>query len=289
MDFFRVADFQREYKVDYPIRMGGLLIMDITDPMYSSYFQLKHQFGGLTLLFCKSGELHLKINNLPYSVSKGATLTILPEMWIEPVSYSEDCEVIVFVMDYDFIEKYTILPEFISNTDVLDTPIIYPNKQDSELIEELSLLIRKQYSLPKTYLLEQMLQYLIYSLITVVSKSYYSLTLKENLQKNRVNDIMDCFFELLDEYGVVERNVSFYATHLHLTPQHLSSLIKKRTGKSVKSWIGFAVINKAKEYLNTTSLSVKQISDQLEFADASLFCRYFKRYIGQTPNEYRKS
>ncbi len=110
------------------------------------------------------------------------------------------------------------------------------------------------------------------------------MTLKENLQKNRVNDIMDCFFELLDEYGVVERNVSFYATHLHLTP-----LIKKRTGKSVKSWIGFAVINKAKEYLNTTSLSVKQISDRLEFADASLFCRYFKRYIGQTPNEYRKS
>lgn len=100
---------------------------------------------------------------------------------------------------------------------------------------------------------------------------------------------MDCFFELLDEYGVVERNVSFYATHLHLTPQHLSSLIKKRTGRSVKSWIGFAVINKAKEYLNTISLSVKQISDQLEFADASLFCRYFKRYIGQTPNEYRKS
>ncbi|MFM9403438.1 helix-turn-helix domain-containing protein [Myroides odoratimimus] len=289
MDFFRVADFQREYKVDYPIRMGGLLIMDITAPMYSSYFQLKHQFGGLTLLFCKNGELHIKINNLSYSVSKGATLTILPEMWIEPISYSEDCEAVVFVMDYDFIEKYTILPEFISNTEVLDTPVIYPNKQDNELIEELSLLIRKQYSLPKTYLLEQMLQYLIYSLITVVSKSYYSMTLKENLQKNRVNDIMDCFFELLDEYGVVERNVSFYATHLHLTPQHLSSLIKKRTGKSVKSWIGFAVINKAKEYLNTTSLSVKQISDQLEFADASLFCRYFKRYIGQTPNEYRKS
>ncbi|AJA69617.1 hypothetical protein HMPREF9713_01481 [Myroides odoratimimus CCUG 12700] len=120
-------------------------------------------------------------------------------------------------------------------------------------------LSEKQYSLLKTHLLEQMLQYLIYSLITVVSKSYYSMTLKENLQKNRVNDIMDCFFELLDEYGVVERNVSFYATHLHLTLQHLSSLIKKRTGKSVKSWIGFAVINKAKEYLNTTFLSVKHV------------------------------
>ncbi|MDM1413293.1 helix-turn-helix transcriptional regulator [Myroides odoratimimus] len=85
------------------------------------------------------------------------------------------------------------------------------------------------------------------------------MTLKENLQKNRVNDIMDYFFELLDEYGVVERNVSFYATHLHLTLQHLSSLIKKRTGESVESWIGFVVINKAKEYLNTTFLSVKHV------------------------------
>jgi len=53
------------------------------------------------------------------------------------------------------------------------------------------------------------------------------------------------------------------------------------------AWIGFAVINKAKEYLTTTSLSIKEISDKMEFADASLFCRYFKRYIGQTPNAYR--
>lgn len=283
----KVSDLHLMYDVDYPIKMEGLYIIDNNSQSNDSYFNLKYQFRGLVLLLCKQGTLCIRVNNVEYLMSEGATLTILPEMLVEPIEWSKDFRGITFVMSYDFIEKYSILPELSSNKEVLNQLVIYPNQQDNEMIDELSLLIKKYYALPKSLLLEQMIQYLVFSLVTAVSKSYLSLSEKQNLQKNRVNDITDSFFDLLNGYGAVQRNVAFYAAHLHLTPQHLSTLIKKRTGKSAKSWIGYAVINKAKEYLNTTSLSIKQISDKLEFADASLFCRYFKRYIGMTPNEYK--
>lgn len=287
MNLLKVIDLNEMYGIDYPISMDGLFIFDHDKQWNNSFFKLNYQFRGLILLLCKQGTLAIKVNNIRHHITKGEVLTILPEMTVAPVKWSEDLDVVVFVMAYDFIEKYSILPELSSNKEVLNQLAISPNQQDSSMIEELSLLICKYYAMPKSLMLEQMIQYLAFSLVTAVVKSYVSLSEKENLQKNRVNEITDTFFELLNEHGAVQRNVAFYADHLHLTPQHLSTLIKKRTGKSVKSWIGYEVINKAKEYLNTTSLSIKQISDKLAFADASLFCRYFKRYIGMTPNEYK--
>lgn len=287
MDLLKVSDLNIEYGLLHPFSMQGLFLISDQDQSRLSFFDLSYQFRGLIFVFCKGGSIAIKVNGVEYFLEQDAVLTILPEMTVEPVVRSEDFKSIAFVMSYDFIEKFTILPELISNTEVLNFPIIYPNKADYEIISEIAQLIIKYYGEAKTMTLNQMIQYLIFSLITAISKSYESLTQKENLQRSRINNITDSFFELLNEHGYQQRNVSFYADHLHLTSQYLSSLIKKRTGKSVKSWIGFAVINKAKEYLNNTSLSVKEISYKMEFADDSLFCRYFKRYIGQTPNEYR--
>lgn len=287
MNLLQISTLNEMYGIAYPIAMDELCIITAQPKQALSFFDLRYQFRGLILLFCETGTLELQVHGIPYVLTPGSTLTILPEMEVESSIRSDDFKSIAFVMSYDFIEKFTILPDLISNTEVLNSPVIYAQAQDNESIEEITQLICKYYLQPKTMIINQMIQYLTFALITAVSKSYQSLTEKENLQKNRINDITDGFLALLNEYGYLERNVAFYANHLHLTPQHLSALLKKRTGKSVKSWIGYAVINKAKEYLNTTPLSIKEISDKLEFADASLFCRYFKRYIGQTPNEYR--
>lgn len=287
MHLLKISELNTRYQVFYPFLMEEFFLVEAQDETKLSLFELSYQFRGLVLLCCTQGSLSIKINKIAYRVEEEAILTILPEMTVEPLSSTEDFRATVFLMSYDFIEKFTILPELISNTEVLNSPLLYAAAQDKERLEELAALIVKYYGQPKTILLNQMIQYLAFSLITGVAKSYQFLTQKENLQKNRINQITDSFFELLQQHGELQRQVSFYAEQLHLTPQHLSSLIKKRTGKSIKSWIGFVVINKAKEYLNMTSLSIKEISDKMEFADASLFCRYFKRYIGQTPNAYR--
>lgn len=287
MNLFKVSDLNTLYDVQYPFAMEGLFVVNQEDSSKSSFFTLRYQFRGLIVLLGQEGSLALRVHGVDYVLKAGDILTILPEMKVEPVESTVDFKATVFVMAYDFIEKYTILPELISNTEVLNTPISRATNKDWQTVNEMAQLVTKYYALPKTIVLNQMLQYLVFALLTAVSSTYQSLTAKENLEKSRIKAITDAFFELLNQYGHLERQVSFYAQHLHLTPQHLSTLIKKRTGKSIKSWIGFAVINKAKTYLNTTSLSIKEISDQLEFSDASLFCRYFKRYIGQTPSEYR--
>lgn len=287
MHLLKVSTLNLYYGIEFPFAMEELCIISTDMEGEISFFDLDFQFRGLIVLFGKQGQVHFTLNQKPYILQEGGMAMILPEMAVEFKERSSDFAAQVLVMSYDFIETFAILPELINNTEVLNMPISYANALELASLNELTQLILRHYAQPKNINLKQQIQYLIFALLTAVSKSYQSLTVKENLQKNRVNAITDSFFNLLHEYGSLERQVSFYADRLYLTPQHLSSLIKKRTGKSVKSWIGFAVINKAKEYLNNTPLSIKEISDLLEFADASLFCRYFKRSIGQTPNEYR--
>ncbi len=114
-------------------------------------------------------------------------------------------------------------------------------------------------------------QYLLYALLEIISKLYLPVIKDNSLLQTRSKDIIDHFFELLNEQGHLQRSVIFYSDQLHLSPQYLSSLIKKETGKPIKQWISYMVIKHAKELLKTTSLSIKEISNRLQFVDSSLF------------------
>ena len=49
------------------------------------------------------------------------------------------------------------------------------------------------------------------------------------------------------------------------------------------------VIMDAKSQLKSTNLSIQEISDSLNFANMSFFGKYFKRYVGMSPLDYRNN
>lgn len=84
-----------------------------------------------------------------------------------------------------------------------------------------------------------------------------------------------------------ERQVGFYADELNLTPKYLSMLVKQYSGKSANDWIDEYVILDAKALLKSSSLTIQQISVELNFADQSSFGKYFKAHESVSPKEYR--
>lgn len=53
-------------------------------------------------------------------------------------------------------------------------------------------------------------------------------------------------------------------------------------------WVNEAVVQEAKLMLRHTDKLVYQIADELNFPNASFFCKYFRRMTGITPNDYRQ-
>ncbi len=86
-----------------------------------------------------------------------------------------------------------------------------------------------------------------------------------------------------------ERDVSYYAERLNVSPKYLSATIKRLTGHSVTSYIDRHTIPILKDYLGDERLSLTQIAERMNFASLSYFSRYCTKHLGQSPSEYRKS
>lgn len=78
-----------------------------------------------------------------------------------------------------------------------------------------------------------------------------------------------------------------YAQLLHLSANHLNTIIKEQSGKTVLQHLHARQLLEAKRLLYHTDLSVKEIAFELGFQDAAYFTRFFKRLTGTTPLAYR--
>ena len=86
-----------------------------------------------------------------------------------------------------------------------------------------------------------------------------------------------------------EREVSYYAERLNVSPKYLSATVKRVTGHSVSSYINRATVPILKGFLDDERLSLTQIADRMNFTSLSYFSRYCTKHLRQSPSEYRRS
>lgn len=83
--------------------------------------------------------------------------------------------------------------------------------------------------------------------------------------------------------------VQMIADKLNLSPHYLSDLLRTLTGQSAQQHLHHKLIEKAKERLATTNLSIGEIAYELGFEHPQSFNKLFKSKTSQTPLEYRQS
>ena len=105
----------------------------------------------------------------------------------------------------------------------------------------------------------------------------------------RTQNVFLQFKRLVHQHCLQERSIPFYANLLHLTPHHLSAVIKKASGQSVMFWINRATIQAAKLLLKNNDMLAYEIADRMNFPSASAFSKFFKRETGITPRAYQES
>lgn len=77
------------------------------------------------------------------------------------------------------------------------------------------------------------------------------------------------------------------ARELAVSHQHLTDIIRKETGNHPCHFYDAKIIAKAKELLANADLSIAQIAMTLTY-DRSNFSKFFKKWTGITPGDYRK-
>lgn len=86
-----------------------------------------------------------------------------------------------------------------------------------------------------------------------------------------------------------ELNLSRLAGHFHYTVYYFSRKFKEECGISISDYIKQQKTEHAKHLLDTTDLSVNQISERLCFHSLNTFCTIFRKYAGMSPRKYREA
>lgn len=100
--------------------------------------------------------------------------------------------------------------------------------------------------------------------------------------------LFDRFIYLLNVHARRERRLDFYADKLCISSKYLCNVVRQSSGRTAKDWIDRAVMTHAKVLLRHDRMPISRIADELNFANPSFFCAYFRRLAGCTPQEYRR-
>lgn len=105
----------------------------------------------------------------------------------------------------------------------------------------------------------------------------------------RLEDALAAYFNNDELISNGLPTVQYVAETLNVSPNYLSGLLKVLTGQSTQQHIHEKLIEKAKEKLSTTGLSVSEIAYELGFGHPQSFSKLFKTKTHLSPLEFRQS
>lgn len=118
-------------------------------------------------------------------------------------------------------------------------------------------------------------------LLIQISKQYGNNDAKENnyceLAKNYLN-----------ENYMKDMNITDTADFLNISYSYLSKIFRARTGVTLTDYLNNVRIEKSKEYLANTFMTLTEISEKVGYNNVQSYQRFFKKYINITPGDYRK-
>jgi AraC-like DNA-binding protein len=104
-----------------------------------------------------------------------------------------------------------------------------------------------------------------------------------------LDNLLDSYFKEENTLKNGLPSVKYISAQLKLSQRYLSDMLRSLTGLNTQQYIQNAIIEKAKEKLSTTNLSISEIAYELGFEHSQSFSKLFKTKTNLSPLEFRQS
>ena len=243
------------------------------------------------LIVCEKGYFCFDVDKKKFTARAGETVFLSEGNNFSIGELSDDLRVSILFYHIDPIREIlgsSIVAMYLYTTLTLEPCYVWTSGEESDLARYIALLGRHRKSAQNPFDNHEcklLLLALTYRLCSIYSRRIIE-------EKNVAGHKIDTFIKLIrliEKYYMQERGVAFYADKLCLSPKYLSALSKSVCGYTVQELVFRAIIRKSIFWLKNTNKSVQEISDDLNFPNASFFGTFFKKQTGLAPSYYRIS
>lgn len=257
-----------------------------------------HKYG---FFLCRKGTARILFGSNTYQISRNHLCCYAPNTFFQILEKSPDLD---GILEEDDVETYHPVISSIDirkRLQVRNSPCVrISDAQADNLVRLFGLIEETAHSFPLETKLPaahndssltahvECMRHLRFALCLKVLEAYFSNTPVEAIPPTKDDVILNRFLVSVYANCHRQRSVNYYANEQHLSPYYFSTIIKNRSGQSALQWIGNITMTFARQYLECSEMSIKEIADRLNFPDQSAFGRYFKHHEGCSPSEFRQ-
>ena len=290
-----------------PMELGLQLLKDINIVRHNEFRFINAEFGFVTsfskmettifkigqpyrlqegrIAIITNGRARVLINLIEYIFRPNYISLIAPGSIIQIIETSQDFDAHMMAIEHNFLPvsgKEEFFAHFLQRKKNLLLPLT-----TTEQVQIENFITVMWDVLQEPVFRKEVIQHLLAGLLYNIEYIAKNKGQSESSPLTHQNDIFQRFISLVNTYSKTERNVSFYADKLCLTPRYLNTVIRQASQQTVMDWINQSIILEAKVLLKHSNRLVYQISDELNFPNPSFFSKFFKRMTGMTPQEYQ--
>lgn len=237
-----------------------------------------------------AGSAKIKVDMVEYDLSEPINLIRVMSGQILMVEHiSDDFDGVVVIMSNSFVESMLVYMNNALPFNVATRSNCVKHLSNSEVdlsdmfLKAIAQVLRNQTNPHLDRVLQHVMMAIFYS-----SEEIRNQLETESGAYTSADAISKEFMRLVKDNFRSERQLQFYADKLCITPRYLSRVVKECTGSSAADWIERYVVLEARALLKSTSMTIQQISDELNFPSQTFFGKYFKRRVGMSPKLYRR-
>ena len=282
-----------QYNLDLPEEMSTILEQDFwmlenIGPAMISTVTGPIKFAATTWIFVFEGTCKAEINLVSYEIKAPALVSVKSMQIMQPETISEDFNASFIITSKRFSENLFM---FLGNSPIASLANRHPVAPIPEnLVGEFKNFLKNTRQILEDTANPYASQALLFHMLYFINKDGYRCYEPFVNEALYLQDrISNQFLALVQEHFRKERFLDFYASKLEITPKHLSRTVKKQTGFTAVEWIERFVILESKVLLKSSNLNIQQIADELNFPSQSCFGKYFKKFTGMSPKEFRNS
>lgn len=273
-------------QVDLPV--DYLAWPDITGKTLDAYGNYPCKMEAGLFALCLQGTIRVAINLTEYVIHPHDFIFLIPGSLVEVRGTSSDAKISFvgfssrFMNTMEFREMATnFLFSLASN------PIIPVSKKVYPIYKDAFNLICRVLNTPKLTVTHRMMISVMNIFIESVSGMHGEEI--QFISETRDQVIFREFMQQAFVHYRQQHKISFYARAAKLTLSHFCAAVSKASGKTAREIIMNLIIMDAKGQLRGSNVRVNKVAESLGFDNPTTFTRYFREYVGMTPQEYRNS